>query len=300
MYLACRWVGIDCGYSQMGIAVLDEADHILAAARTHQPQGDGHSKEVALARLRILLNRIHAFRDSPVRLAGYCYEHMGVYETFRDAGWHVIGSKALNDVIGIYGLTDMPGNVVIGGCGSWPQVVYVDEANVVHWPGDDVTTEMSDWLLSGWCYAKFLVKLSQRKDLPQVDWLRQAVRERLGEADLIKSNDRWGTLGTLLPQMLECPEVRQFLAAAASAVVETRNILWKYSLHHSAPAVAIGGGAVSDERIWAVLGSELQSRGMTVNRVVGNHAVGLARFAKHNPDVNAWAFIGRERPSWLS
>lgn len=295
-----RWVGIDCGYSHMSIAVLDQTGHVLAVERTHLPRGDGHSRGVALARVRVLLERLHGLSHLPVRLAGYCYDHSGVVEAFRASGWTVVDSKALNDVVGIYGLTDMRSNVVVGGCGSWPQVVYIDGANAVCWPGDDVVAEMPEWPLSGWSYARFLLGLSRRHDLGRLSWLREAVIESLSGEDLDRSSGRrWGALGPLLSEVLEHEEARRFISAAANAVAETRNVLWRHSASVKAPGVIVGGGAVSDERIWAVLRDELRSRSVYVERVEGDHAVGLARFAKRNPEADAWAVVGKVRPSWL-
>ena len=56
------------------------------------------------------------------------------------------------------------------------------------------------------------------------------------------------------------------------------------------------GRAVSDERIWAVLRDGFDR---SYGRVEGDHAVGLARFAKRNPEADAWAVVGKVRPSWL-
>jgi hypothetical protein len=80
----------------MSIAVLDEADHVLAIERTREPRGDGHKRDVALARLRDLLSRLGGLREAPVQVSGYCYEHTGVHESFTEAGWTVVASKALN------------------------------------------------------------------------------------------------------------------------------------------------------------------------------------------------------------
>lgn len=295
-----RWVGLDCGYSHMGIAVLDESGHVLAVERTHLPQGDGHSRDVALARLHVLLERLRSFADLPVRLAGYCYEHAGVHQAFEYAGWTVVGSKALNDVVGIYGLTDMRGNVIVGGCGSWPQMVYVDKANAVRWPGDDVLADMPVWPLSGRSYAEQLLKLSQRNDLGELSWLRQAVSNRLGADDIEQSGHRWGTLGPLLAQALEHAEVKGFLAAAANSIVQIRGVVQRYTAIDEVPRIVIGGGAVSDERIWVALQREFRPRSIDVERVEGDPAVGLARFALHSPDADAWAVIGQMKPLWLS
>ena len=92
------WVGIDCGYSQMSIAVLDQDGHVLAIERT-RPRGDGHSGEVALARVLVLLERLPGCRTRQ-RLAGYCYD-LGVVEAFGPR-WTVIEAKPLNDVVGIW------------------------------------------------------------------------------------------------------------------------------------------------------------------------------------------------------
>jgi len=94
-------------------------------------------------------------------------------------------------------------------------------------------------------------------------------------------------------------EARRFLSAAADAVVETRNVLWKHSGSDDAPGVVIGGGAVGDEMIWAFLRSEFESRSVEVERAEGHPAEGLARFAMRNPQADAWAFIGQVKPSWL-
>lgn len=294
------WVGLDCGHSHMGLAVLDETDRVLAIERTSQPSGDGHSREIALARLNVLLDRVSHLKGYPAILAGYCYEHSGVCEAFRDAGWRVVGLKALNDVVGIYGLTDMRGNTVAGGCGSFPQVVYVDRTNSIRWPGEDVVAEMPGWPLSGWNYAELLLSLSQRDDLPEIGWVRQEVLERLGGERLEQSSDRWGSLGPLLPRVLDCPDVRQFLATAAHAVLTIRDVMWRYAAVDDPPCVVIGGGAVEDERVWNALQSELRARSLSVKRVVGEPAVGLARYARRFPDADAWAVIGQVRPCWLS
>lgn len=291
--MTCRWVGVDCGYSQMSIAVLDAAGRVLAVARTKEPRGDGHQRELARARLHILLSRIEGMRQGPVHLAGYCYEHTGVYEAFRQAGWSVVGMKALNDVVGVYGLTAMGGHVLLAGCGSWGQVVYVDPANAIHWPGDDVANEMPAWLLSGRAYAEFLVN-------SPLDWLRREARAKLGGDKLAQSAHRWVDLGPLLSSALMHPEVRRFLARAADAVLKTRDVLWQHTRVAAAPLVVMGGGAIRDDQLWTLLASELTSRGVSAIRVVGDSAVGLARFAKQNPEADPWAVIGRKKPSWLS
>lgn len=297
--MAYRWVGIDCGFSQMSMAIIDERDRILAVERTRQPRGDGHQREVALARLRELLTRLRSLRDEPVWLAGYCYDHADVYEAFEQEGWTVAGGTPLNDVVGVYGLTDMPGHVVVCGCGSWSQVVYADRANAILWPGDDVSGMMPKWLLSGWAYANFLVDFAAQNPRTQLA-LARAIEEKLGGTSIDRADGRWGELGPLLSSLVDRPDVRRFLSQAAAAVVETRDLFWRVIRSTEAPGIVIGGGAVRDDRLWAVLEFELQSRGVRALRVVGEHAVGLARFAKHNPGVNAWSFVGAKKPSWLS
>lgn len=297
--MAHRWVGVDCGFSKMGIAVLDQNGQVITAMRTYKPEGDGHSRDVALARLHVLLEQMHSFRELPVHIAGYCYDHSGVLEAFAGAGWTIVGSTALNDVVGIYGLTAMQGNVVVGGCGSWPQIIYVDEANTINWPGDDVVTELPEWLLSGHAYAELLDFMARKGKRAGLAWLAREVRQRLG-GSLEQCDHRWGSLGPLMSQMLEHPEVRRFLEKAVRAVKETRDVFWRHSMARHAPSVVLGGGAVSDERLWALLRDELQSHGVVVKRVTGEPAVGLARFAQENPKANAWGFIGRKRPAWLT
>lgn len=178
---ARHWVGIDQGFSQMGLAVLGPGGDVLASEQTREPAGDGHAREVALARLRTLLARVEVWRDVPVHLAGYCYEQSGVAQAFAAAGWSVAGTKGLNDVLGVYGLTAMPGNVVVAGCGTYSQVVYVDKHQSVRWPGDDVAERLPEWLLSGRAYSEFLVGWAGQGADATGD-LRAAVRRLLGPA----------------------------------------------------------------------------------------------------------------------
>lgn len=297
--MAYRWVGIDCGFSQMSIAIIDGSERALVVERTRQPPGDGHERDVALARLRELLKRLRSLRDEPVWLAGYCYDHAGVYEAFEQEGWSVADGTALNDVVGVYGLTDMRGHVVVCGCGSWSQVVYVDRANAIRWPGEDISGMMPTWLLSGWAYANFLVELAAQHPGTQ-SALARAIEEKLGGTSIDRADGRWGDLGPLLSSMIDHREIRRFLAQAADAVLETRDLLWRTVRSAEAPGIVIGGGAVRDDRLWAVLELELQSRGVRALRIIGENAVGLARFAKHNPGANAWSFVGAKKPSWLS
>ena len=311
------WVGIDCGFSQMSAAVVDESGRVLAVERTREPPGDGHTRDVALARLRRLLERLRGVRDKsggPARLAGYCYDHSGVREAFEQEGWRVEGCTALNDVVGVYGLTAMQGNVVVFGCGSWSQVVYVDPANTIFWPGEEIASAMPDWLPSGSAYARFLVEYVSQTPGANTGLARVAA-EKLGADPAAGAIDgsagRWGELGPLLSSALDLPEVRRFLSQAAAAVRQTRDLFWEavqaaraahgsHGLDVQPPGVVMGGGAVRDDRLWSVLQTELASRGVNATRVVGEHAVGLARFARHNPGANAWAYLGEKKPSWLS
>ena len=61
----------------------------------------------------------------------------------------------MNDVVGVYGLTEMRGHAVVAGCGSWPQVVYLDPQNSVRWAGRDAAEELPNWLLSGDACARW-------------------------------------------------------------------------------------------------------------------------------------------------
>ncbi len=297
---ARRWVGIDQGFSQMGLAILGPGGDVLASEKTREPGGDGHDREVALARLRTLLARVEAWRDVPVHLAGYCYEQSGVAQAFAAAGWRVAGTKGLNDVLGVYGLTAMRGNVVVAGCGTYSQVVYVDDHQAVRWPGDDVAERLPEWLLSGRAYSGLIAERARQGADPAMGDLRAAVREMLGAAPVETAPHAWNALGRLLPGLLDDPGTRAFLTRAAAAVLATRDVLWGHSGAARPPEVALGGGAVRDDRLWAPLAGLLAAQGATVARVEGDPAVGLARFALAHPEADAWAVIGLRRPAWLS
>lgn len=294
-----RWVGIDCGFSQLSIALIDDSGNVLAVERTRSPTGDGHERTVALDRVLELLPRLNHLRDQPVTLAGYCYDHAGVIEAFQQAGWTVAGVKALNDVVGVYGLTEMRGDVLVCSCGSWSQVVYVDSENNIRWPGDDVAEMLPEWKLSGWAYGKFLVDLTSRNEAVYPK-LAQAVHERLGGDPLSPSDGRWWALGPLLSSYLHLPAVKDFISENANAVVKTRDLISRYAGCADPPEIVFGGGALHDDRLWDVLSRELQARGVTARRVQGEPAVGLARYARRHPDADPWSFVGRMKPSWLS
>lgn len=294
-----RWVGIDCGYSQMAIAILDDRTNLIVLKRTYHPVGDGHSREVAIARLKLLLRQLDSFKSVPAKLSGYCYEHTGVVEAFRQAGWEVEGYKALNDVVGFYGLTDMRGNVITFGCGSFSQVVYIDGKNNICWPGDDVAAKLPDFMLSGWGYASFLLDLSKQDKSGEMAWLREVVRDTLGADSLEASGHRWGYLGPVMERLLGTDVLKQFLSHVADTVIRIKDVFMEYLKVDEPPQIIFGGGAVRSEAIWAALKSELAKRGEDVIRVEGEPAVGLARFAAYNADANPWAYIGLKRPSWL-
>lgn len=294
-----RWVGIDCGYSQMTIAILDDRDNIIALERTCEPIGDGHHRDVAIARLKVLLHRLTDLSCVPVKLSGYCYENSGVIETFKEAGWAVKDCKALNDVVGFYGLTDMSGHTITCECGSFSQVVYVDRENNICWPGDDVAAELPDWLLSGWNYASFILELSKRENHCGLEWLRKAVRDTLGRETLETSGNRWSYLGPMLGKLQGTAELEQFLFRAVESVLQTKNVFMRHLKGYEPPKIILGGGAVRNEALWTALKAEFVKRGESVVRIEGEPAVGLARFAIYNADVNPWSYIGSKRPSWL-
>lgn len=297
-----RWVGIDQGYSQMGLAVVASDGTVLASARTREPVGDGHARDVALARLGRLLPRVEHLRDVPVRLAGYCYEKSGVCEEFRRSGWLVEGWKALNDVMGVYGLTAMRGHTVVGGCGTFGQLVYVDRDQTVRWPGDDVAARLPEWPLSGRGYANFLVSLAKeapRAAAPPPDWVR-SVDAIVGSASVDDSPQTWSALGPLLGGMLSMPEARAFVSRAVTAVIETHGVLWRCSGADGPPALVLGGGGLSDGRLWALVADDLRRQGVGAERAQGDLAAGLARFAMAHPEADPWAVIGDVRPAWLS
>ena len=296
-----RWVGIDQGYSQMGLAVVDDTGEVLAVHRTREPSGNGHDREIALARLRHLLARANALRDAPVHLAGYCYEGSGVAEAFTEAGWTVAARKALNDVVGVYGLTPMPGHVVVSCCGTFSQVVYIDDRQAVRWPGADIAPGLPEWPLCGDAYARFLV--THARTAPATP-LARTVRETLGTLPPpgeAPPPDQWPRLAPLLSAALDDdPVARAFLTRAAATVVETRNALWPRADPPRPCDIVVGGGAVSDDRLWAFLSEQWRGHGVRVHRATGEPSVGLARYALTHPDADPWAFIGEERPDWLS
>lgn len=280
---AHRWVGIDQGYSQMGVAILDVDGTPLVSERVRDRYTDGHDRAVALARLHVLLGRLEPFRDAPVRLAGYCYADSGVAEAFAAAGWTVTGTKALNDVVAVYGLGAMRGHAVVAGCGTYGQRVYVDARQAVCWPGEDIEPEIPEWLLSGQTYARFV-----------------AERGLAGEAAEVEASPwRWAELGPAFSAMLHEPDAQRFVARAAAAVVQTRDVFWRHSGASRPPDVLVGGGAVAAEPLWAALEERARACGVPLCRVEGPPAVGLARFALAHPDAEAWAVIGRVRPAWL-
>ena len=278
-----RCVGIDQGYSQMGIAILEPGGALLASERLREPHTDGHDRAVALSRLHVLLARLKPFRDAPVRLAGYCYADSGVAQAFEEAGWTVVGTSALNDVVGVYGLSDMRGHAVVAGCGTYAQVVYVDARQAVRWPGEDVAPELPPWLLSGEAYARFVAEQGRAPD----------------GADVAASPWRWAALGPALTGMLDAPDARRFVARAAEAVVRTRDVFWRHSGRSRPPDVLMGGGAVAAPGLWAAVEKQARARGVALRRVEGPPAVGLARFAMTHPDADAWAVIGETPPAWL-
>lgn len=297
--MADRWIGIDVGYSQMRVAVLDAGGRTLAFENTYEPYGDGHDREVALARLRRLLKRLSSYKDVPVFLAGYCYEHSGVLELFREEGWTVEGYKGLNDVVGIYGLTEMKGHALVCGCGSFSQRVYVGRSNDIYWPGEDVVPKLPGWLLSGWDYAVFLLDLSKRAE-GDLKWLAREVRKILGGDRLESSGHRWGALGPFIGRLIGHPELKRYLKKAAKSVIETRDVFWQHLDTEEPPALILGGGALGDENLWLLLEAELRELGAEAPvRVQGEPAVGLARYALYHPDADPWRYIGQECPSWL-
>jgi hypothetical protein len=295
-----RWVGIDQGWSQMGLAVLGAADDVLVVHRTREPSGNGHDHATALARLRGLLARADAFRHAPVHLAGFCYEGSGVAETFAEAGWTVAGTKALNDVVGPYGLTPMPGHVVAACCGTYSQVVYVDDRHAIRWAGGDV--RLPDWHLCGEAYAGFLV---ERARTAPATPLARAVRDTLGgtlpPAGEGVPTARWADLGPLLSAAIDSdPAARAFLTRAAAAVVDARNVLCGAAKRPDRCPIVLGGGAVADDRLWAFLSEQWRAVGVRVDRAAGEPSVGLARYARRHPDADPWSHVGSQRPGWLS
>lgn len=274
-----RWVGIDQGYSHLAVAIVAADGAVLASESTEAPEGNGHNREVALARLGLLLDRLEPFRAVPVGLAGYCYTHSGILEAFTDRGWRVEDVLALNDVVGVYGLTRMQGHAVVASCGSWPQVVYLDPQNNVRWPGGDAAQAIPDWLLCGSAYSRFLRESGLAPDLPEDDFRNAGFR---------------------LEELIDQPNVEAYLHRAAEAARTTRDVFWRSCGQEKAPQLVFGGGAVRGDRVWRALLVELKGFGIHPERMTGDQAVGLARFAMSNPTADPWAYLGSERPGWLT
>lgn len=273
------YVGIDRGSSQMAVAVVRADGTVLRHVLTRTPLTPDDEVGGDLARLASLLPRIADHRGRPVTLAGHCYESSGVRELFRDARWTVRRVFAFNDAVNHYGLGSMPGNVVLAACGTWPQVVYIDAANNVRWPGDDVA--LPAWTLSGRAYAEFLV--SRRPHLVSV----------------LSSPRRWIGLGRLLGPALTAPDVPAFVEAGADAAVRAHRVLWEASGVPDIPRMVFGGGAVRDDRIWSIVRARFERAGVPATRVRGRPAVGAVRYARANPDADVWGYVGDRRPSWL-
>src|SRR5690242_4697833 len=96
-----RWIGIDQGYSHLAVAVVDVPGPALRSESTEEPEGDGHDRKTALARMGLLLDRLEDFRAIPVSLVGYCYPDSGIREAFVERGWCIEDVVALNDVVGV-------------------------------------------------------------------------------------------------------------------------------------------------------------------------------------------------------
>jgi hypothetical protein len=243
---------------------------------------------------------VNCIKSVPVRIAGYCYENSGVIEEFEKEGWPVEGCKALNDVVGFYGLTDMRGHAVVAGCGSFSQVIYVNAANDICWPGDDVTAEMPPWLLSGRDYASFLLDLSKKTGDGELSWLSKAVRKTLGSETPESSGHSWSYLGPLIEKLIGYKELYKFITQAVENIVKTENVFRRYIKNTGSPVVVLGGGAVKDEKLWELISIDLQKQGLeNIIRVKGEPAVGLARYAACYTNADAWTYIGNKRPSWL-
>lgn len=263
-------VGIDCGFSHMTIAVVDSAENVVGSNKAREPAGDGHDKQVALARLRNALEQLREFRDQPVFIAGYCYKDSGVREAFLDAGWTVPESMAFNDAVGVYGLTEMPGHTLVCGCGSFSQIVYIDGGNNVCWPSDNLMKELPQWPLCGDKYSAFML-----------DAYGASSRERF------------------LSETIDSPPTQSYLRRAAEAVRETCDVFWRHSLCDVPPAVVLGGGAVGDDQLWDRLSVAFEASEVKAERVVGLQAEGLARFAMSQRQANVWSHVGDRPPSWL-
>lgn len=265
------WAGIDCGYSYLTVAILDEVGRTLDIGDARLPLGNGHERSVALARLQAVLPELQRWRDRPIILAGYCYTDSGVRDAFETAGWQVVGDIALNDVVGVYGLSQMQTHVVVCGCGSFSQLVYVDTQHNICWLWDTLAAELPQWPLCGEAYARF-------------------IQHAYGDT----------VANGLLSDTLNLLPTQQYLRQAAQAIRATRDIFWHHSGMPTPPMLVLGGGAIRHAGLWQFVARELATGDCAVERVTDEQAIGLAQFAMRYRTANAWGHIGDKPPSWLS
>jgi len=265
------WAGIDCGYSHLTVSLLDDLGETLIICDAREPLGNGHDPSVALARLQAILPQLQKWRTAPITLAGYCYTDAGVRAAFEAAGWRVVDAVALNDVVGVYGLSQMEANVVVAGCGSFSQLIYVDHYHNICWPSDQLVAELPVWPLSGEAYG---------------DFIQRAYPDRTYQ---------------LLSESLDQVATQHYLRQAAQTITAIRNAFWHASGLASAspPKVVVGGGAIRHEGLWQWVAQALMEVDCSLERVQGEQAIGLIRYAVRHRTANAWGYIGDRPPSWL-
>ena len=282
------WVGLDRGSSQLSIAVVAEDGTLLGEAQNLVlPAVQGRAAR-DVERLRSLLPTLDQFRGRNLVLVGEAGDDF--VQLLRAEGWVVARTVAFNDVVNHFGLGEMPGNCIVAACGSWHQVVWIDHERNVRWPGEDVTSLCPEWRLRGYSYVEFLLK-RHRDVLPP----GSRTNDLLGQ----EHAPMWRQIGGIFASLAEERDVLQFLEDGAARLVETYRVFCHAANPPGLPSMAMGGGALADDRVWSVVASAVERAGIPLTRLMGSPAVGAVRFAQRYGDRQVWGWFGECRPGWL-
>ncbi len=288
------WVGVDAGDSQVGVAIVDLSGSVLAESRVVEalPEPSPERRGAVEGRLATALEELEGFVSRPVIVAGDA-------KPFLHQGWNVRDAIMLNDIIGHYGRTSMPGNCIVAACGSYRQVVWVDDDHNIRWPSDDLAHRLPHWLLSGHAYATLL---TSELALPAVRKLLELARcdpltaAEPGHAAL------WRDLGVVLADNLDDRRVSAFVLEAATAAAETFHVFREeIGADHPPPTFVLSGGAVIHNELWALVQATLRSHSIVAERPnQPSPAVGTALYAMRYRDRDHWSHLGAKPPGWQS
>lgn len=278
------WAGVDFGSSQLTVAIEGDDGALLAAEQIVGPAFTAAGRDEG-TRVRALLPSLARVRKAPVMVAGAASDE--VVEAFRREGWVVAGSVQFNDVVNHYGLGQMRGNTVVAACGSGVQVVWFDDESNVRWPSDELAMACPEWLLFGQAYVRFLRE--RYPDLVPID----------SDVFSFRQAPLWRALGGQLAVRAADPAVEGFLRDGARAVAETFR-LFQDATGGDQPWLELSGGALSDDRVWAIVSDELARSGLHACRLGGMAARGAIAYARRYGDRDFWGWFGKKKPSWLS